>query len=84
MAIERIVAPPSEFNDVPNTNPKAGPIHEKETIIKVNAMKNIPIIPPLFEALSTLLDKLEGIVISKAPKKEIAKIVKIKKKNIFT
>ena len=84
MAIESIVAPPSEFNEVPKTSPKAGPMHENETIINVSAMKNIPINPPLLEALSTLLENLDGSVISKAPKNDIANTVKIKKKNRLT
>ena len=84
IAIDKIVAPPSEFNEVPKTNPNAGPIHENETIIKVNAIKKIPINPPLFEALSVLLLKPLGIVISNAPKKDIAKTVKITKKKKLT
>jgi hypothetical protein len=83
IAMDKIVAPPSEFKDVPNTNPNAGPMQENETIIKVNAMKNIPSNPPEFEALSTLFDNLLGIVISKAPKNDIAKVTKITKKKIF-
>ena len=84
IAMDNIIAPPSEFNEVPKTNPNAGPMHENETIISVNAMKKIPISPPLFEALSTLLVNLVGIVISKAPKNEIAKRVKIRKKKIVS
>jgi hypothetical protein len=83
MAMVNNVAPPSVDKAPPITNPKAGPVHEKETIIKVNAMKKIPIKPPLFEALSTLLAKLDGIVISNAPKNDIAKMVKTAKKNKF-
>ena len=83
IAMDRIVAPPSEFNEVPITKPIAGPIQEKETIIKVNAIKKTPINPPLLEALSTLFANLLGIVISKAPKKDIANTVNIRKKKIF-
>ena len=83
MASDKIEAPPSEFKEVPNTNPNAGPMQEKETIIKVNAMKKIPNKPPEFDLLSTLLESLLGIVISKAPKKEIAKTTNMMKKNRF-
>jgi hypothetical protein len=83
MAIVNNVAPPSVDNTPPITAPKAGPVHEKETIIKVKAIKKIPAKPPLFDALSTLLANADGIVISKAPKNEIAKIKNIEKKNIF-
>ena len=83
IAIDKIVAPPSEFSDVPNTNPNAGPIHENDTIIKVKAMKKIPNKPPEFEALSTLFDNLLGIVISNAPKNEIANVTNIIKKKVF-
>ena len=83
IAIDKMVAPPSEFNDVPITKPIAGPIQENETIIKVNAIKNTPISPPLLEALSTLFANLLGIVISKAPKNDMANMANIKKKKIF-
>ena len=59
--------------------PTIGPVHEKETNESVKAMKNIPIKPPLSEALSILFTNADGRVISKAPKKEIPKMRKIKK-----
>ena len=40
------MAPPSAVNDPANNDPKIGPVHEKETIANVNAMKKIPT-PPL-------------------------------------
>ena len=64
--------------------PTTGPVHENETSTKVNAMKNIPTIPPRSEALSALLIHEAGRVISKAPRKEAAKITKMRKKKMFT
>jgi hypothetical protein len=61
--------------------PMIGPVHEKETKVKVNAIKKIATIPLAFSALlSTAVLHEEGKVISKAPKKEAAKITNIKKK----
>ena len=48
----------------PNTNPKIGPVQEKETMAKVNAIKNIPIKSPVFDLLSNLLAKADGKEIS--------------------
>ena len=83
IAIVNKVAPPSVDKTPPITAPNAGPVHENDTMIRVNAMKKIPAKPPLLDALSTLFANEEGIVISKAPKNEIAKTIKIMKKNIF-
>ena len=83
MAIDNMVAPPSVDSTLPKTKPNAGPVQENDTIISVNAIKNIPKSPPEFEALSALLAKLAGIVISKAPKKDMANTKKTKKKKIF-
>ena len=47
--------------------PTIGPVQEKETKASVNAMKNIPIKPPLSDAESALLIQEFGSVISKAP-----------------
>ena len=58
------IAPPSEVNEPANNDPKIGPVHEKETMAKVNAIKKIPIIPPTLEAESILLPHEEGSVIS--------------------
>ena len=49
-------------NEPANTEPKSGPVHEKETIAKTNAMKTTPITPPISAALSALLAQLEGNV----------------------
>ena len=59
-----------------SSDPIIGPVQEKLTKLKVNAMKKIPTIPPLLEASSALFTQLEGKVISKAPKKLAAKITK--------
>ncbi len=83
IAIVNNVAPPSVDKTPPITAPKAGPVQENETIISVNAIKKIPMKRPLFEALSTLFAKEEGIVISKAPKNDIAKTTNTIKKKIF-
>ena len=56
-----------------------GPVHEKDTRESVKAMKKIPINPPRSLAESALLIQLLGKVISKAPKKETAKIRKMMK-----
>jgi len=53
--------------------PTIGPVHEKETSAKVNAIKNIPRNPPLLDAESALFTQVLGRVISNAPKNEIAK-----------
>ena len=58
------VAPPSEVKEPANKEPKIGPVQEKETIAKVNAIKKIPIIPPTEEAESILLPQELGKVIS--------------------
>ncbi|CAI8353756.1 MAG: Uncharacterised protein [Flavobacteriia bacterium] len=50
-----------------------GPVQEKLTSERVNAMKKMPAKPPLLEASSALFTQLLGSVISKAPKKESAK-----------
>ena len=63
-----------------NSVPIIGPVQEKLTKLKVNAIKNIPSIPPLFDALSALFTQLDGKVISKAPKKLAAKMTNRAKK----
>ena len=50
-----------------------GPVQEKDTIAKAKAMNTIPRSPPLSACLSTLFAHELGNIISKAPKKEIAK-----------
>ena len=45
-------APESPLSDPARSVPKIGPVHENETIAKVNAIKNIPIKPD-FDSLLT-------------------------------
>ena len=68
---------------VPASNePRMGPVHEKETIASVKAIKNIPTTSRPERAL-VLLAKLPGKVISKYPKKEMANTIKTTKKKRF-
>src|SRR5690606_11967845 len=60
--------------------PIIGPVQEKETTARLAAIKNRPTSPPLSELESILLTKELGRVISKAPKKEVAKTTKSRKK----
>jgi len=59
--------------------PATGPVQEKETKTKVNAMKKTPMIPPLSDCASILLTKLEGKTISNQPRNEIPKKTKMTK-----
>ena len=58
------IAPPSEVKDPANKEPKIGPVHEKDTIARVRAMKKTPMIPPILEAESILSPHELGNVIS--------------------
>ena len=58
-----------------------GPVHEKETKASVKAIKNRPTTPLLFDFLSIWLTRLDGSVISKAPKNDMAKTIRITKNN---
>ncbi len=60
-----------------------GPVQLKLTSTSVSARKNTPRRPPLPLLESVLVVHFEGSVISKAPKKEAAKTMKITKKMIF-
>src|SRR5690606_19137870 len=71
------------FKALPNTVPKIGPVQEKDTKAKVKAIKKIPNTPPTCEAESALLVNELGNVISKYPKKEMAKTTKTIKKMTF-
>ena len=57
-------APPSEDNEPASKEPKIGPVHEKDTMAKVNAIKNTPKIPPELSPAEVLLVQLLGNVIS--------------------
>ena len=64
--------------------PIIGPVHEKETSARVNAIRNILNSPLVDEALlSTLLVHEDGKVISNHPKNERAKTTRSKKKRIL-
>src|SRR5689334_8597215 len=63
-------------------DPRIGPVHEKETIASVKAMKNIPITSRPDRAL-VLLARPPGKRISKYPKNEMAKTTKMTKKKRF-
>ena len=80
-SIPTIGAMPPFEADSTNKVPTIGPVHEKDTIAKANAMKRIPTTPPLSACLSTLFAHELGNMISKAPRKETAKTIKSKKKN---
>lgn len=56
------IAPPSEDNAPASSDPKIGPVQEKETKAKVNAIKKIPMIPPAPSAELALLVHFSGKV----------------------
>ena len=66
-----------------STEPTIGPVQENDTSTNVRATKNTPARPPLLDFSSDLLSQELGSVISKAPKNEAAKSMKIRKKMIF-
>ena len=66
-----------------SSEPRIGPVQEKETMASVNAIKNIPIVSRPERELA-LFAKPPGRVISKYPKKEMAKTMKTTKKKIFS
>ena len=65
-------------------NPIMGPVQEKDTSDKVNAIRKILSKPLVASALlSTAVLHLEGNVISNAPKKEAANTTSIRQKRIL-
>jgi hypothetical protein len=75
---------PEEDERVPaSREPRMGPVQEKETSARVNAIKKIPTIPPALSAELALFVHDSGRVSSKYPKNEIAKTMKMRKKNRF-
>ena len=65
--------------------PMIGPVHEKETITKVNAMSIILRKPEvLLDLAFSAVDHELGNVISNAPKNEAANTTNIRKKMMFT
>jgi hypothetical protein len=69
--------------DSTNRLPTNGPVQENETRTSVNAMKKMPIKPPLSACLSALFTHELGKVISKSPKKDNANTTKTTKNNRF-
>src|SRR5262249_24440071 len=73
------------WSATPTSNvPKIGPVHEKETIANVAAMKNIPPIFPKPDFESIELTRPEGSPISYKPKNDKANNIKIEKKIRFS
>jgi hypothetical protein len=59
------IAPPCEEIEPTSNEPRIGPVQENDTKTRVNAIKNIPIKPPIeFDLESIELIHFEGIVIS--------------------
>ena len=48
------VAPPSAVKELPKSVPKIGPVHEKDTIASVSAIKKTPMKPPILLALLSI------------------------------
>ena len=74
-------APPCK--EPTNKVPRIGPVQEKDTIASVIAMKNMPPKLPKLLLESATLAILLGKLISKYPKKEMAKKIKMIKKSMF-
>ena len=55
-------APPSTVIEPASNEPNIGPVHEKDTIAKVSAIKKIPNTPPPAEAASERFPQLLGKV----------------------
>ena len=68
-AIGLTIAPPADSTKI---LPTIGPVHEKETIARVSAIRKIPIMPPRSLPLLSAVLHEEGSVISNMPKKESA------------
>ena len=66
-----------------NNVPTIGPVHENETNANVNAIKKIPINPPLDSAATLLFVHEDGNCNSNAPKKEAPNIINNRKKPIL-
>ncbi len=73
-----------EVDTSTSRKPMMGPVQEKLTSVRVNAMRKMPSSPPVFSALlSTALLHDDGSCSSNAPKKEAAKTTSIRKKKIL-
>ena len=66
-----------------NSGPTIGPVQEKDTMASVSAIKKMPPKLPTPALESVLLVHDEGSVISKAPRNEMPKMMKIIKKKRF-
>ena len=64
IATVKSVAPESTVRDPTSKEPRIGPVHEKETIANVNAMKKIPVKLVISDEESELFSQLTGRVIS--------------------
>ena len=83
MPMVNCIAPDEEESVPASSDPNIGPVHEKETRASVNAIKNIPTIPPAPSAELALFVQDSGRANSKYPKNERAKIMNMTKKNTF-
>ena len=74
---------PINNDEPPTTNsvPIIGPVQENETNANVNAIKKMPMYPPLLDKLSVLFAQDDGRVISNKPKNDSAKTTKTTKNN---
>ena len=63
-AVSWFAVSPVAVIDPANKDPKIGPVHEKEMMAKVKAIKKIPEIPPVLDAVSILFPQELGRVIS--------------------
>src|SRR5687768_6213467 len=77
-------APALDDKEPTNKEPRMGPVQEKETSASVSAIKKIPPMLPSSLLLAVLEVKLPGKAISKKPKNERAKKIKMAKKERFT
>lgn len=67
-----------------NRNPMIGPVQEKDTSTKVNAMRKILSSPVVFSDFSSIfVDHEAGSVNSNAPKKEAAKTISSRAKKML-
>jgi hypothetical protein len=64
--------------------PIIGPVHEKETMVSVSAMKNMPPIPDVADFRSVPVLQRDGSVISNNPKKDRANTTSITKNRMLT
>src|SRR3954469_10431251 len=77
------IAPPLLVRAPAKRDPRIGPVQEKETMANVSAIKKIPLKLPIPALASVRVAKSPGNLISKYPKKEIAKTTNTTKKARF-